>query len=107
MIHRAIKMEFYKNKTSGMYFIFINFTSKDEALFVSPEFKIKVFSLNLFEETDENDECTLLSRGLITESQIQQYNVYKNDRNEEFIDELTSSQKIELLKKLKESLKSE
>jgi len=77
-------MEIYENKASKMYFIYIDDTNINEALFVTPECKIKSLNLNLFNKPDNKDK-DYLSRNLINKEQIERYHQYKTDRKNEIV----------------------
>ena len=69
-------MDIFKNKASSKYFIHIEDIESGEALFVTPDGDLKVLELSLFESQEPVDEDSLLSRGLITQLQVERYNKY-------------------------------
>ena len=80
-------MQIYKNKKSGEYFIYIESAGKGKAHLVVPGGKAaKLLDCSLFGESEEGNEKDFLSRGLITNRQIKQYNEEVNQRAK--IDEL-------------------
>lgn len=81
-------MEICKNKDSGQYFIYINEAGRDEAVFVTPEAKIKILSLDLFGEIEKNHEDTLLALGLITQPQIRRFREYERNRSDDVVEQL-------------------
>jgi hypothetical protein len=73
---RGLKMDIFKNKASGKYFIHIEDIETGEALFVTPMGELRVLELSLFESQEHVDEDSLLRRGLITQLQVERYHKY-------------------------------
>lgn len=103
-------MKTYKNKVSGKYFIFINNSGQDEALFVTPSCEIKSINKGLLSEAEEGDENYFISQKLISKEQVERYAQYNEDRSGENYDaakmmfeEMTDFEKQQLLKELRES----
>ncbi len=69
-------MDICKNNSSGKYFILLECIDNDKALIISPQGKISILELCLFEEEEMADEDYLLSDGLITRKQIKRYYDY-------------------------------
>lgn len=77
-------MQFYKNKKSKKYFIYIEDSGNNEALLVTPESKIKSVSLDLFVDGPEGgDEERFLIRELITKEQVARFRQYRKYRIDE------------------------
>jgi hypothetical protein len=101
-------MDICKNKRTGKYFIYINETVNEEALFVTPNAEIKNLKLKIF--TDEPEECSeagLLEKNLITKEQLQMFHEYKKNRYDEvsenfndYFDTWTQLEKHLFIKKL-------
>jgi hypothetical protein len=70
------KMDLYKNKASGKYFIHVEDTEKGKALFISPQGVFKSLELSLFESQEPSEEDYFLRRGLITQLQVERYHKY-------------------------------
>ena len=81
-------MNICKNKKSGESFIYINEINDEEALFVTPDAKIKSLNLYLFDDLEEFDEATLLEQKIIDDEQLQRFHEYKKDRSDEFSENL-------------------
>ena len=107
-------MEIWKNKATGKWFIYLMDTGSDEALFITPpndlgEVSIKSLRLKLFDEDAEDGEDeTLLSKGMITEEQLNRFLLYKQDRVGEEVEKVAeivkhwdSSEKERLIQELK------
>ena len=101
-------MDICKNKRTGKYFIYINETVNEEALFVTPNAEILNLKLKFF--TDEPEECSeagLLEKNLITKEQLQMFHKYKKNRYDEefenlkdYFDTLTKLEKHRFIKEL-------
>ncbi|RLE48734.1 MAG: hypothetical protein DRJ18_01340 [Candidatus Methanomethylicota archaeon] len=77
-------MHLCRNKASGKYFIYIDkVLNSDKGLFVTPLGKTKALELHLFDEPIEQEQCFTLSRGLVTDFQIHQYQEYERNRQED------------------------
>lgn len=82
------KMEIYKHKASGKYFINIQDTGRDEALIINPQCRILSLPLDSFlNEIEEGEDEYFLSKGLITEKQLERWRRYSDNRKEERRDE--------------------
>lgn len=79
-------MKIYKNKASGKYFIFINNSGQDEALFVTPSCEIKSINKGLLSERLREDESDFISKNLISKEQVERYTQYEKDRSGERLD---------------------
>jgi len=104
-------MEICKNKSSNLYFIYIDETGDTEALLITPEAKVKSLKLDLFGEVEEQEETRLLQNKLITEAQIQRFYEYKKSRSEDvaerveyYFEQMTADQKEIFLQKAQEML---
>lgn len=77
-------MEIAKNKASGKYFIFIEYTKINSANFVTPYAEIKPLEFNIFEENSlvESTEY-FLQHKLITNEQMKCYQQYLKDRSQD------------------------
>lgn len=73
-------IEICKNIHSKEYFIFINQDNEDKLLLVTPENKIRVLEENLFEDPIDGEIEYFIERGLISESQVQTYQNYNENR---------------------------
>ncbi len=100
-------METCKNKSSNLYFIFIEKTADAEGLLVTPEAQVKSLNLNLFSEMEDQEESHLLQNKLVTEAQIKRFHEYLKDRSDELVEnvedsfeQLSPSARAEVLKKL-------
>ncbi len=100
-------MEICKNNCSNMYFIYIEKTGDEEALLVTPEAQVKSLKLNLFSELEDQEESYLLEKKIVTEAQVKRFREYLKDRSTESVEnmedsfeQLSSSAKAELLKKM-------
>jgi hypothetical protein len=101
-------MDIYKNKSTGRYFIFINETGNEEALFVTPNAEIKSLKLEIFnDEQEEYSEVSLLEKNLITKDQLQRFHEFKKNRSDEiseniddYFETLTPFEKENFIKKL-------
>ena len=100
-------MEIYKNRVSGKYFICIQESGEEKALFITPKGKVKPLELKLFSYyqggRDENE--------LITKKQVERFEQYSKDRSEErrrkifeIYKQLSPLEKQKLLKDLKKML---
>lgn len=77
-------MHLCKNNASKKYFIYIDkILNSDEGLFVTPLGEIKALELCFFDEPIEQEECFTLSRGLVTNFQIHQYQEHERNRQED------------------------
>ena len=76
-------MDICKNNITGNYFIYINATGTEEALFVTPNAEIKNLQLELFTKPEKYPEAFLLEEDLITKEQSQRFHEYKKDRSDE------------------------
>ena len=65
-----------KNKASGKYFICVEELDNEKAVLITPSGEIKALDLGLFHELELLDGNLLLSRGLISKRQIEQYHTY-------------------------------
>ena len=103
-------MNICKNKRTGKYFIYINDTVNEEALFVTPNAEIKNLKLDIFtDEPEEYTEASLLENNLITKEQFQKFNEYKKNRSEDsdenffdYFESLTPSGQELFIKRLQE-----
>jgi hypothetical protein len=66
-----------KNKSSGAFFIFLNNKRNNKALFILPDGKEKILSLDLFHEAEEVEMESLISKKLITKEQFKKLNSIK------------------------------
>ena len=66
-------MEFCRNKSSGMYFIYIEERPDENFLLVTPLAEIKVLEPLYFDPPSEKDVDELLSCGLLNKEQIRRY----------------------------------
>ncbi len=66
----------WRNKASHQHFAFVEDANNGNALFVTPEGKIKTLDPSLFEELEEKNEDYLLSQNLITKLQIDKYHEF-------------------------------
>ncbi len=104
-------MVVYRHKKSTKWFICIDETGNNEALFVTPEDdsgKVRIISI-AFEKFDgekEADEESLLSEGIISVAQLSRFKIYKEDRRVEDVENIkhnfTPSQIKQLIKELEE-----
>ncbi|MGD9162227.1 MAG: hypothetical protein PVG39_27705 [Desulfobacteraceae bacterium] len=76
-------MDICKNNTTGNYFIYINGTGAEEAVFVTPNAEIKNLQLELFTKPEKYPEEFLLEKNFITKEQSQRFHEYKKDRADE------------------------
>ena len=105
-------MEIYKNKVSGKYFIYIQESGEEKALFITPKGKVKPLELKLFSYySGRRDEDELLNKELITKKQVERFEQYSKDRSEErrrkifeIYKQLSPIGKQKLLKDLKKML---
>jgi hypothetical protein len=81
-------MEICKNKSSDRYFIYIEKTGSAEALLVTPEAHIKSLKLDLFGKAEEQEETYLLQNKLVTDTQVQRFHEYKENRSDEVVDQV-------------------
>lgn len=100
-------MEVCKHKISGKFFIFLKEAGVENAVFVTPQNKIKTLNISQFSEVEDEDKDYLLSEGLITELQIKRFEQYKKDRADDEIENfiydfkhLSSHGKIQFFKSL-------
>ena len=108
-LHWVIKesrMDVCVNEHTGNYFIFIQYIG-DKMLLITPTGEMKSLEDRFFSEPTDKDENALLLANLITDSQIESYQTYKKNRDEEqmewfmsLFEELTSWQKKDLLEKI-------
>ena len=78
----------YKNRKSGKHFILINEIDTDTGLFITPEGRVIELSFKLFQEDSfEDDEKNLLDNGIVTLEQVIKYEQYKENRDDEDIEE--------------------
>ncbi len=74
-------IEIYKHKTTGKYFIYIQDTSADEALFINPEGRILPLPLSFFEDGPKEGEADdLFSKYPITKEQLERFVKYTQNR---------------------------
>lgn len=66
----------YRNKASHQHFVFVEDANNGNALFVTPEGKIKTLDASLFEELEEKNEDYLLSHNLINQLQVDKYHEF-------------------------------
>ncbi len=105
-------MEIYKNKVSGKYFIYIQKSGEEKALFITPKGKVKPLELKLFSYySGRRDEDKLLNKELITKKQVERFEQYSKDRSDErrrkifeIYKQLSPLEKQKLLKDLKKML---
>lgn len=81
-------MEVCKHKLSGKIFIFLKEAGFDKAVFVTPQNKIKTLNIDQFDEIEDENKDLLLSKGLITEEQLNRSDQYKKDRADNEVDNL-------------------
>lgn len=100
-------MEFCKHKISGKFFIFLKEAGFDNAVFVTPQSKIKTLNLDQFEDIEDESRDYLLTEGLITELQLKRFEQYKKDRTDNEVEnliyafnQLTSYGKIQFFREL-------
>jgi hypothetical protein len=102
-------MEVYKHKKTGKYFVYIQDSGDNSALFVTPLSEIKVLKLSHFleEEVEDGEEDYMVSNRLIEVEQVQKFHEYMGSRSEENYDnavdavaEMSASQKKEFLKSI-------
>ncbi len=105
-------MEIYKNKVSGKYFIYIQESGEEKALFITPKGKVKPLELKLFSYySGRRDEDEPLNKELITKKQVERFEQYSKDRSVErrrkifeIYKQLSPLEKQKLLKDLKKML---
>ena len=106
-------MQVCRNASSKEYFIYISErTDRDnEALFVTPEGSIKALKIELFGGPYYASEDDLLSRKLITESQVKKYRDFiemqRTEESEEEYDEIEKDTIESLLNRASKHLESE
>lgn len=105
-------MEVCKNKATGKYFIFLEQTMVGQALFVTPESKIKNLNMDLFKELEDEDENDLLSQNIITDRQAEMYHMHSSYRVRdksfpfrEYLEQLPLSERKKVIKEFLEELK--
>ena len=73
-------MEVYRNRRSRQYFVYLfNIPNSDEALFISPKLQVIRLPLGRLEGPIDEEEGSLLSRGMVTEGQVEKYQQYERD----------------------------
>ena len=82
-------MEVGRNRKTGVGFILIEETDNGAGLFVTPSCQIKPLNRRLFHDPVDDDLEVVLSRGLITEGQIEKYKKYGGDKENAFTERLT------------------
>ena len=107
-------MEIYKNKVSGKYFIYIQESGEEKALFITPKGKVKPLELKLFSYYQggrDEDELLNKDKELITKKQVERFEQYSKDRSVEkrrkifeIYKQLSPLEKQKLLKDLKKML---
>ena len=75
-------MKICKNKSSNLYFIYIQNTGNKETLFVTPRAQIVNLKTDLFWEIEEQEESYLLQSNILTKEQLQRLYAYKKDRSD-------------------------
>ena len=100
-------MEVCKHKRSGKTFIFLKDAGFDNAVFVTPQSKIKTLNIDQFNDIEDEDRDLLLSEGLITELQVKRFEQYRKDRTDNEVEnliyafnQLSSYGKIQFFKEL-------
>ncbi len=79
-------MEICKNKSSNLYFIYIEETGYAEALLITPEAQVKSLKLDLFDEVKEQEDTYLVQNNLVTEAQVQRFHEYNKSRSDELVE---------------------
>jgi len=69
-------MEIFKNKTSGKYFIGLDYKDDETALMITPQGEVKRLELHLFEYLETIDSQILLDDQLIAQTQLEKYEQY-------------------------------
>ncbi|RJQ24373.1 hypothetical protein C4565_09910 [Candidatus Parcubacteria bacterium] len=102
-------MEVCKHKQTGKYFIYINESGLNEALFVTPVAEIKSLNLEQFDELEDHDEAYLLKNWLIEPEQLRRFQNYRKNRSDEAAEKfkrlfftMSPSQQKKIIEQLKE-----
>jgi len=66
----SVAMEVCKNKSSGVYFVFIDETDDEKCLLVIPSGEIKLLESSLFDEIEEIEVDHALNTGQLTRQQL-------------------------------------
>jgi hypothetical protein len=73
-------MEVCRNRKSKQYFIYLfKIPNSDEALFISPKLEVIRLPLGRFEGPIDEEEGSLLSRGMVSEGQVEKYQQCERD----------------------------
>lgn len=90
-------MELFRNKSSGKYFIYVDFEGKDKIVLVNPNNDIMSLKRSLFNESVEVDVHDFISRGLVSERQVKTYvnELSRRESEKEITKRLATSHVIE------------
>ena len=69
-------MNIFKNKTSGKFFIGLDYKDDKTAHMITPQGAVKSLELHLFEHLETIDPERLLADQLITDTQLEKYAQY-------------------------------
>jgi hypothetical protein len=74
-------VEVYRNRRSRQYFIYLfKIPNGDEALFINPKLQVIRLPLSRFEDPIDEEEGSLVLRGIITEGQVEKHQRYERNK---------------------------
>ena len=74
-------MEAYRNRRSRQYLICLfKIPNGDEALFINPKLQVIRLPLSRFEDPIDEEEGSLVLRGIITEGQVEKHQRYERNK---------------------------
>jgi len=80
-------VEVYRNRRSRQYFIYLfKIPNGDEALFINPKLQVIRLPLSRFEDPIDEEEGSLVSKGMVTAGQVEKYQRYERDKEMASID---------------------
>ena len=80
-------MEVCRKRRSSQYFIYLfKIPNSDKALFINPKLQIIRLPLSQFEDPIDEEEGSLLSKGMVTEGQVEKYQRYERNKEMASID---------------------
>ncbi len=80
-------MEVYRNRRSKQYFVYLfKIPNGDEALFINPKLQVTRLPLRQFEDPIDEEEGSLVLKGMVTEEQVEKYQRYERNKKMASID---------------------